>query len=81
MKQKDIGLILVVVIVSGMASFFLARFLFLSGNNRNTQYEVVEPITTQFDVPNYFGPKSIDPTQLIEIGDGTNNAPYGSNQP
>lgn len=78
MKQKDIALIVVVVVVSGLVSFFVARMFFSKPGDRQVKAEYVQPITDTFTTPNtkYFNANSIDPTQQIQIGDGTNTAPY-----
>lgn len=78
MKQKDIALILVVMIFSGMLSFFAARFLFATPADRIVKAEVVDPITSDFNRPDnkYFNDTSINPTQLIRIGDNSNVTPF-----
>ena len=80
MKQKDIALILVVAIVSGTISLFVARDIFTTSKDRKLQAEIVQPITTDFQTPGnkYFNSNSIDPTQKISIGDGQNTAPFNS---
>lgn len=82
MKQKDIALIIVVVAVSGVVSFFVAQFLFLKPEDRQVKAEYVQPITDTFTQPDkkYFNANSIDPTQPIQIGDGNNTAPYNATQ-
>ena len=78
MKQKDILMIVVVVIVSGFISFFLARTLFLSPKESQVKAEVVDAISTQFVSPSnkYFNQTSINPTQQIQIGDTSNATPF-----
>lgn len=78
MKQKDIALILVVVIVSAIISFVLGRLIFASPSDRQEQVEVVDAITTDFSFPDakYFNEFSINPTRLIQISDNSNNAPF-----
>lgn len=81
MKQKDLTLIIMVVIVSGVFSLVLSNFLFGGEKSRQEKVEVVQPITSEFAQPSskYFNDKSIDPTKLITIGDGNNNQPFKSN--
>lgn len=81
MKQKDILLIAVVVVVSGTASFFLSKFLFNTPKNRQQKVEVVQPISAEFPQPDskYFNSNSIDPTKNITIGDSNNSKPFSSN--
>jgi ATP phosphoribosyltransferase len=78
MKQKDIVLIIVVVFVSGVLSFFVSRLVFAAPKSRQQAVEVVDPITTNFPTPSnkYFNNTSIDPTQLIQIGGTPNLAPF-----
>ncbi|HSW75403.1 MAG TPA: hypothetical protein VLG16_06080 [Candidatus Saccharimonadales bacterium] len=78
MKQKDIALIIVIVFISAVASFFLSNLLFASPQNRQQEVEVVEPISANFPTPNskYFNNQSINPTELIQIGNSTNPNPF-----
>jgi hypothetical protein len=78
MKQKDIAIIVIVVIVSGLASFFLSNKLFAIPNDQRAEVEVIDPITADFPQPDerYFNSKSVDPTQSIKIGDNENPKPF-----
>ncbi len=80
MKKKDILLIAVVVIISGVFSLVLSNYLFTSPKNRQEQVEIVEPISAEFTVPKkddkYFNAQAIDPTLIIKIGDNNNNDPF-----
>jgi hypothetical protein len=78
MKQKDIALIIVVVFISAVMSFFVSTLLFASPANRQQQAEIVQPITDNFVTPasQYFNGNSIDPTQLIQIGNNNNTNPF-----
>jgi hypothetical protein len=78
MKQKDVALIIVVVFVSGVLSFFLSRLLFTSPKNRQQKVEVVNVITSDFPTPDaqYFNKDSVNPTTLIQIGDSNNPSPF-----
>lgn len=78
MKQKDVALILVIVFISAVVSFFVSSTIFGSPSNRQQQAEVVDPITSSFPNPDprYFNSNSIDPTQLIQIGNNNNTNPF-----
>ncbi|HSX44375.1 MAG TPA: hypothetical protein VLF87_00495 [Patescibacteria group bacterium] len=78
MKQKDIALIIVVIAISGALSLVASRMLITSPKNRQEKVEVVEPISADFKQPDnkYFNTNSIDPTQIIKIGDNNNNKPF-----
>jgi len=78
MKQKDFLLIGVVVFISGIMSFMLSKYLFGAPDNRQEKVEIVEPITAEFSTlsDKYFNKNSIDPTQVIRIGENNNNQPF-----
>lgn len=82
MKQKDIALIVVIVFVSGMLSFFASRYLLVPSSARTAQVEVVEPIVPDFVQPDkaYFNDDAVNPTQTIEIGESGNDSPFESEQ-
>lgn len=78
MKQKDIALILIIVFISGFASFFISRLVIVPPDERQAEVEVVEPIASEFVEPSdkYFNEKSENLTETIEIGDSGNNRPF-----
>ena len=78
MKQKDILLIAVIIIVSAVLSIVLSNMLISAPKNRQQKVEVVTPIKPDFNTPDntYFNNNSIDPTQLIQIGGSSNNQPF-----
>lgn len=80
MKRKDWMLVGVVVLVSAMLSFIVSNLFFGGGMKTNLKVEVVEAIGSEFPLPDskYFNEKSINPTQEITIGDGTNQTPFQS---
>lgn len=77
MQQKDIVLIIVIAFISGIASFFLSGLLITNSDNRSEEVEVVEAISSTLNEPDprYFNAESINPTQLIQIGDQDNSQP------
>ena len=83
MKQKDIAVILVVIAVSGIFSFIISGQLFTSPKNRQQKVEVVDSINSTFATPDstFFNRDSINPTQLITIGNGSNPNPFNSQTP
>jgi hypothetical protein len=82
MKQKDIALIGIVVIVSAFISLFASKSLIASPKNRQQQVEVVQPITADFPKPDehYFNRQAFDPTKQITIGQNTNTDPFNGSQ-
>jgi hypothetical protein len=83
MKQKDIALILVIAFFGAILALVTSNLVFGSSQSRQQEVEVVEPISANFPTPDqrYFNSKSINPTQLIEIGNNHNTDPFsGSGQ-
>jgi hypothetical protein len=83
MKQKDFLLIAVVVIVSAVVAVVISGKIITTPKNRQQEVEVVTPISSEFSEPNkkYFNAESVNPTQLIQIGNGENTQPFnGSGQ-
>lgn len=80
MKQKDILLIVVIVLVSGTLSFVLSKYLFTIPKSRQTKVEIVQPISSSFQQPDtrYFNANAVDPTKNITIGDSQNSQPFNS---
>jgi len=86
MKQKDLALILVIMLISAIFSFVLSRAIFAPPANRQQQVEVVEPITSEFvdtsssdykdGLGRYYNQQSLNPTQQITIGENNNPAPF-----
>lgn len=81
MKQNDVILIIVCVFISGVLSLVLTNTLISSPENRRTEVEVVDQITSDFNLPSgrYFNENSENPTQLIQIGGQNTNQPSFNN--
>lgn len=83
MKKKDLTLLGVVVVISAVFSFFISGWLIGSPDTEPQEAEVVEAITDEFTPPSnqFFNEDSINPTQLIRIGDGEGNVtPFGQSE-
>jgi hypothetical protein len=78
MKQKDMSLIIAVVVVSAILSFILGHLVFAAPKNRQQKVEIVDAISTDFPRPDsrYFNSESINPTQLIRIAENANLRPF-----
>lgn len=78
MKQKDIALILIVAAVGGVISIVLTQQFFVPKKNKELSVQIVEPIKSEFQQPDnkVFNNNAINPTQLIEIGNGSNANPF-----
>ncbi len=77
MKQKDIAVIAVVVIVSMVIASLASKFI-LKPEQHIQKVEVVQPISSNFPDPDrrFFNKSSVDPTQNIQIGDNANADPF-----
>lgn len=80
MKQKDIALIVIIVVISAIVSLFVSKAIFVSPKNRQQSAEIVQPITTDFPQPDssYFNKQAFDPTKVINIGQNANPNPFSS---
>jgi len=80
MKQKDVALVIVVVIISAFIALFASKSIFVPPKNRHQEVEVILPISASFPQPDsrYFNSSSYDPTQLITIGQNNNPNPFSS---
>lgn len=78
MKQKDIAVLIVVIVISAGMSLAVSHFVFASPQNRQQTKAVVEVIDAAFPQPDarYFNKSSVNPTQLIQIGNSTNSNPF-----
>lgn len=78
MKQKDIALIVIVVIISATISIVVSKSIFVKPSNRQQEVEVVQAIDTKFTPPDtrYYNSQAFDPTQPITIGDNANPDPF-----
>lgn len=78
MKQKDLALIVVIILVAAVASLVLSKRIFVTPSDRQQQVEVVAPISAEFNSPNsaYFNSNAKDPTQIITISPNSNSNPF-----
>ena len=80
MKQKDIAVLGAVVVVSAIFSLVVSNYIFAAPSNRQQKVEVISKISPTFTTPSttYFNKDSIDPTQTIQVGLGSNPTPFGT---
>ena len=71
-------MIILVVGISLLASFFIGNSLINTPANRSAEIEVVTPISAEFPAPSpkIFNSTSINPTERIEIQDNDTVAPF-----
>lgn len=82
MKQKDILLLLVIAIVSGIISLVLSNMIFVTSEKRSQNVETIDAISSEFPKPNekYFNKDSVNPSQSVQIGTSTNPNPFNGQQ-
>lgn len=78
MKQKDIALILVISFMSVVLALIVSNLVFNSSSSRKLTADNVIAITPEFNEPDkkYFNNSSVDPTQIIHIGENSNQKPF-----
>jgi hypothetical protein len=83
MKKKDVLLVVVVAIISGVFSLLIANYLFGGKRAYDLKAPTVDAITADFKLPpeTYFNKQSINITKNITIGDTGNNTPFNNAQP
>jgi hypothetical protein len=79
MKQKDIAIIGVAVLLSIIISIFVSKKVFTTQSTQQ-QAEIVQPISSDFPTPTnkYFNGSTYDPSSLITIGQNNNSNPFNS---
>ncbi len=80
MKQKDLALIALVVGLTSLVSYFVAKTFIAPPKKRSFKVEVVQKISSDFNRPSekYFNGNSINPTKLIIIGQDGNPQPFNA---
>ncbi|MGD8374050.1 MAG: hypothetical protein PVI21_04290 [Candidatus Woesebacteria bacterium] len=80
MKKNDIALIILIISVSLVATYFLAKAILGEPQNNTVKAEVVEPISADLTQPSsdIFNKNAINPTVDIEIGNSANQQPFGN---
>lgn len=69
MKQKDIAVLALVIVASGILSLIVSHYIFDKPASRQQQVIQVGVITATFTQPStvYFNSSSIDPTQTVTV--------------
>jgi hypothetical protein len=78
MKKQDLLTMIVVGIVSLTFSVFLSGRLLNGGTEKKQETEKITPITSDFPQlsSKYYNDMSVNPTKLIQIGQGENTKPF-----
>ena len=88
MKQADIAMLILIVSITLMLSFFIGNAVIGGESNRSTEVEVVEPISSSFPeigseefsatYSGIFNRSAVNPTQTINIGNSKTESPFSS---
>lgn len=80
MKQKDIITLIVTAFFSVVLSIIVSNLVFSKPSSIKQQVDVVPVVSTNFSIPNsqFFNSKSIDPTQIINIGPSNNQQVFNA---
>ncbi len=79
MKKNDIALIVLIVSISLVVTYFIAKAVLGDPKGQEVSAEVVEPITPDLTMPSnkIFNRDAINPTVVIQIGNPSNQQPFG----
>lgn len=79
MKKNDIALIVLIVSISLVVTYFVAKAVLGDPKGQEVSAEVVEPITPDLTTPSnkIFNRDAINPTVVIQIGNPSNQQPFG----
>jgi len=79
MKRNDIAVIILIVSISLVISYFVVKAIIGNPQKQQTTAEVVDPITPDLVQPSnkIFNRDAINPTVVIQIGNPSNQQPFG----
>ena len=78
MKRNDIALLILIVSITLVISFFVVKAIFGEPQNQAVKVEKVEPVSADIVQPSnsIFNKDAINPTVVIQIGNPTNQQPF-----
>lgn len=78
MKKNDLGIMIAVAVFAVIFSLVLSTLLFTPKSTKGLKAQKIDKIQSAFQKPDkrYFNGESINPTQLIQIGDSPNAQPF-----
>lgn len=80
MKKNDIAVIVLIVSISLVVSYFVAKAIIGEPKSSEVKAQVVEPISAELPQPSnkIFNKDAINPTVNIQIGNSANQQPFGN---
>jgi mannitol-specific phosphotransferase system IIBC component len=78
MKKNDIALLILIVSITLVISFFIVKAVFGEPQKQATKVEKVDPISSDIVQPSksVFNSNAINPTVVIQIGNPANQQPF-----
>ena len=78
MKKNDLAVMAGVAVIAVIFSLILSNLLFTPKSTKDLKAQKIDAIKSAFEKPDkkYFNGESINPTQLIQIGDSPNTQPF-----
>ena len=78
MRQQDIAMLVLIISLSLLFSFFIGGALFGGEDSRTAEVERVQPISPEFPQPDeaVFNKDAINLTETIQIGETTSTNPF-----
>lgn len=78
MKKADVALLILVVSIVGLLTYFIAQALLGSPKQLSAEVEVVEPISPDVTNPDksVFNKDAINPAVRILVGNSSNQQPF-----
>lgn len=82
MKKNEIALLILIVSLVALATYFLFNTLLGSAATKPVDVEVVEAFTTQVESPaeSVFNSNAINPTVKVTVGEQSGQQPFTINQ-
>ncbi len=80
MKQADMAMLILIVSISLLVSYFVGNSVFGGESTRSTEVEVVQSISVEFDQPDksIFNKSAVNLTETINIGPNNTTSPFSS---
>lgn len=78
MKKKDLTTMIAVAFFAVVFALVLSNLIFTPKSTKGLKAQKIDKIESAFEKPDkkYFNDESINPTQLIQIGDSPNAQPF-----
>lgn len=80
MRKNDIALIILIVSIALVISFFVGKAVIGDPQNKPVMVEVAKPISDSFVAPSpaIFNDQAVNPTENITIGNSNKEDPFGN---